>query len=200
MRKPRRLIKMTVVQSHLKRSIWSLVLLLLCGCESVLIAQGPIMIGPPPKPRQKQVMNLLEVGTAAPDWQLLGAEGKEHSLSSYRGKVVVMDFWATWCVPCAAVMPRMQKLQQKFADEGVVVFGVNAWENGDPITLMKEKRYSYELLLNGEKIADAYKVKTLPVVYIVGADGKIIYCHEGEDQKDLAAVIEKYFKQIGSAP
>jgi AhpC/TSA family. len=89
----------------------------------------------------------------------------------------------------------MQKLQQKFADKGVVVFGVNSWENGDAIALMKEKRYSYELLLHGEQIADAYKVTTLPVVYIVGLDGKIIYCHQGEDQKDLSAVIEKYFKQ-----
>ena len=184
----------------MKRFIWCLILLVLCGSESVLIAQGPIMIGPPPKPKQKQVMNLLEVGTAAPDWQLMGAEGKEHSLSSYRGKVVVMDFWATWCVPCTAVMPRIQKLHQKFADKGVVVFGVNAWENSDAVALMKEKRYSYELLLNGEKIADAYKVKTLPAVYIVGSDGKIIYCHEGEDQKDLAGVIEKYFKESRSAP
>ena len=194
------MIKMTFVQRHMKRFIGSLVLLLLCGCESVLIAQGPIMIGPPPKSRQKQVMNLLPVGTTAPDWQLMGAEGDAHSLSSYRGKVVVMDFWATWCVPCTAVMPRIQKLHQKFADKGVVVFGVNAWENGDAIALMKEKRYSYELLLHGEKIADAYKVTTLPVVYIVGPDGKIIYGHEGEDQKDLAAVIEKYFKELVSAP
>ena len=92
------------------------------------------------------------------------------------------------------------KLQQKFADKGVVVIGVNSWENGDAVALMKEKRYSYELLLNGEKIADTYKVTSLPVVYIVGSDGKIIYCHEGEDQKDLAAVIEKYFKQVVSAP
>jgi len=182
----------------MRRVIWILILLALCGSESALIAQGPIMIGPPPKPKQKQVMNLLEVGTMAPDWQLIGAEGKTHSLASYRGKVVVMDFWATWCRPCTEVMPRMQKLHQKFADKGVVVFGVNSWENGDALKLMKDKRYSYELLLNGEKITEAYKVTTLPVVYIVGADGKIIYCHEGEDQKDLAAIIEKYFKDNGS--
>ena len=183
----------------MRRFIWGLILVTLCGSESVLIAQGPIMIGPPPKHSQKQAMKLLEVGTTAPDWQLNGPEGQTHSLSSYRGKVVVMDFWATWCGPCTAVMPRMQKLQQKFADKGVVVFGVNSWENGDAIALMKSKRYSYELLLHGEQIADAYKVTTLPVVYIVGLDGKIIYCHEGEDQKDLSAVIEKYFKANGTA-
>ena len=182
----------------MRRFIWILILLALCGSESALIAQGPIMIPPPTKSRPKQAMNLLPVGTMAPDWQLIGAEGKAHSLSSYRGKVVVMDFWATWCRPCTAVMPRMQKLHQKFADKGVVVFGINSWENGDAMALMKEKRYSYELLLNGERITEAYKVTTLPVVYIVGPDGKIIYCHEGEDQKDLAAVVEKYFKEKGT--
>ena len=181
----------------MRRFIWTVIFLALCGSESVLIAQGPIMIGPPPKPKPKQVMNLLQVGTMAPDWQLIGAEGKTHSLSSYRGKVVVMDFWATWCGPCKTVMPRIQKLHQKLGDKGVVVFGVNSWENGDALTLMKEKGYTYELLLNGEKITETYKVTTLPVVYIVGSDGKIIYCHEGEDQKDLSAVIEKYLKENG---
>src|SRR5215813_2707656 len=122
----------------MRRFIWTLILpailLALCGSESAVIAQGPIIVGPPPpKARPKQVMNLLPVGTTAPDWQLSGAQGQTYSLSSYRGKVVVMDFWATWCQPCTAVMPRMQKLQQKFADKGVVVFGINSWENGDAI-------------------------------------------------------------------
>jgi peroxiredoxin len=175
-----------------------MIFLVLCGSESVFVAQGPIILGPRPKPRKEQVMKLLEVGETAPDWQLTGADGEAHSLSSYRGQVVVMDFWATWCLPCAKVMPRMQKLHEKFSNRAVVVFGVNAWENGDAVALMKEKRYSYELLLNGERIAEAYRVTTLPVVYIVGLDGKIIYCHEGEDHKDLSAVIEKHFKVNGT--
>lgn len=175
----------------------ALILLALCGSERMFIAQGPIIPGPGPKPRREEVMNLLKVGETAPDWQLTDAEGKEHSLSTYRGKVVVMDFWATWCLPCSTVMPRMQKLHEKFADKGVVVVGINSWENGDAVALMKAKRYSYELLLNGERIAQAYKVTTLPVVYIVGLDGKIIYCHEGANHKDLLSVIEKYFKANG---
>ena len=184
--------------NDMRQFIWIVILLALCGAKSAVIAQSPtINIGPRSKPKQKQVMNLLPVGVTAPDWQLLGAKGNTHTLSSYRGKVVVMDFWATWCQPCTTVMPRMQKLQQKFVDKGVVVFGVNSWENGDASAFMKEKRYTYELLLNGEKIAEAYKVTTLPVVYIVGLDGEIIYCHEGEDQNDLAKVIEEYLKQKG---
>lgn len=178
----------------MKRFTWVTIFLVLCGYESVLVAQGPIIPDPRPKPRQEQVMKLLEVGETAPDWQLTGAEGQAHSLSSYRGQVVVMDFWATWCLPCAKVMPRMQKLHEKFSNGGVVVFGINSWENGDATALMTKKGYRYGLLLNGEQIAESYKVTTLPVVYIVGVDGKIIYCHEGEDHKDLSAMIEKHLK------
>lgn len=182
----------------MRRFFCILIFLVLCGSESVFVAQGPIIPGPSPKPRQKKVMKLLDVGETAPDWQLTDAGGQAHSLSSYRGQVVVMDFWATWCLPCAKVMPRMQKLHEKLSNRGVVVFGINSWENGDAVALMTTKGYSYGLLLKGEKIAEAYKVTTLPVVYIVGLDGKIIYCHEGEDDKDLSKVIEKYFKVNGT--
>jgi peroxiredoxin len=170
------------------------IFLVVCGSESGFVAYGQMIPGPIPQPRPRQAMKLLKVGETAPDWQLTSAEGQAHSLSSYRGRVVVMDFWATWCLPCATVMPRMQKLQEKFANKGVVVFGINSWENGDPRAFMTKQGYSYGLLLNGERIAESYKVTTLPVVYIVGLDGKIIYCHEGEDHKDLSAVIEKHLK------
>jgi len=183
----------------MKKFYCILIFLAVCGSESVFVAHGQMIPGPMPQPRPKQVMKLLKVGETAPDWQLTSAEGQAHSLSSYRGRVVVMDFWATWCLPCATVMPRMQKLQEKFADKGVVVFGINSWENGDAAALMTRKGYSYGLLLNGERITEVYKVTTLPVVYIVGLDGKIIYCHEGEDHKDLSAVIEKHLKANGTA-
>jgi thiol-disulfide isomerase/thioredoxin len=160
----------------------------------IAVGQGPIIMAPPPKSSHKQEMKLLPVGDTAPDWQLTDSEGKTHSLAEYRGKVVVMDFWATWCGPCKDVMTRMQKLHEKYKDQGVVVFGVNSWEKKDPVELMKQKRYNYGLLLKGEDIAAAYKVTSLPAVYMIGADGKIIYCHEGVDDKNLASLIEKYLK------
>jgi len=181
-----------------KRLGISLVFLGLCGICSICpiaVAQGPIIIAPTAKSSSHaQDMKLLPVGQSAPDWQLTDAEGKVHSLSEYRGKVVVMDFWATWCGSCAEVMPRMQKLHEKFADQGVLVFGINSWEKGDPVALMKRKHLSYELLLKGEQISEAYRVTILPVIYIIGDDGTIIYCHEGRDDKNLASLIEKYLK------
>jgi len=178
----------------LKRIVIALIIMGVHGFCQIAVAQGPIIMAPAPKSAPKQEMKLLPVGDTAPDWQLTDSEGKTHSLAEYRGKVVVMDFWATWCGPCKEVMPRMQKLYEKFKDQGVVVFGVNSWEKKDPVELMKQKRYGYGLLLKGEEIAEAYKVTSLPAVYMIGTDGRIIYCHEGPDDKNLASLIEKYLK------
>jgi thiol-disulfide isomerase/thioredoxin len=160
----------------------------------VLFVLGPGIPAQDAKPARDHKMKLLAVGESAPDWQLADVEGKTHSLAEYRGKVVVLDFWATWCGPCAEVMPRMQRLHEKYKEKGVVVLGVNSWERSDPVALMTKRRYSYGLLLKGEGIAESYNVMSLPVVYIIGVDGKVIYCHEGVDDKNLSSLIEKYFK------
>lgn len=127
----------------------------------------------------KEKTKLLAVGASAPDWELADADGKLQTLAQYRGKIVVLDFWATWCGPCTEIMPQMQKLHEKYKDRGVAVFGVSSWEKNDPGLLMKEKHYTYGLLLKGEDIADRYGVDTLPAVYIIGADGRVVYRHQG---------------------
>ena len=172
-----------------------LIIVAIIGFVPIVVAQGPIIVGPAPKASHKKSVKLLPVGEAAPNWQLMDAEGKTHSLSDYRGKIVVMEFWATWCGPCAQVMPRLQKLHEKYRDRGVVVFGVNSFEHDNPVAMMKQKHYGYGLLLKGEEIAAAYKVASLPVVYIIGADGRVVYCHEGVDYKNLASLIEKYLRE-----
>ena len=141
---------------------------------------------------------LLAVGDPAPDWTLRDAEGRAHSLSEYRGRVVVLDFWATWCALCSKVMPRMEKLHRKYRAQGVIVFGVSSFETGDPTAVMKKKKYTYGLLLKGEEIAPAYGVETLPVVCVIGPDGLVVYSHAGPDHKDLDAVIEKQLKGQGT--
>jgi thiol-disulfide isomerase/thioredoxin len=141
---------------------------------------------------------LLSVGETAPDWKLTDARGRAHTLSEYRGRVVVLDFWATWCGPCARVMPRLEKLHRKYREQGLVVFGVNSFETGDPVAMMKKKNYTYGLLLKGEEMAPAYRVESLPVVYVIGADGRILYAHAGPDHKDLPDLIEKHLAARGT--
>ena len=141
---------------------------------------------------------LLAVGDPAPDWTLRDAEGRAHSLSEYRGRVVVLDFWATWCALCSKVMPRMEKLHRKYGGQGVIVLGVSSFETGDPAAVMKKKKCTYGLLLKGEEIAPAYGVETLPAVCVIGPDGRVVYSHAGADHKNLDAVVEKLVKGQGT--
>src|SRR5215216_2507820 len=94
------------------------------------------------KEKEKEETALLAVGDAAPDWKLTDPRGRAHTLAEYRGKVVVLDFWATWCGPCTRVMPRLEKLHRKYGAQGLVVFGINSFETGDPAAMMKKKGYT----------------------------------------------------------
>jgi thiol-disulfide isomerase/thioredoxin len=140
--------------------------------------------------------DLLGLGTPAPDWKLIDPSGNVHSLSDYRGKIVVLDFWATWCGPCIRAMPGLQKAYQDYKDRGVVVFGVNAWEESNAVEFMKRSGYTYGLLLNGEQAAAAYRVSTLPTLYVINVDGTIIHRLSGIDD-NLGMLIERYLKDQG---
>jgi thiol-disulfide isomerase/thioredoxin len=127
------------------------------------------------------VVSGVPVGEIAPDWELTDTEGKTHKLSDYRGKIVIMDFWATWCPPCREAMPGVQKLHDKYKDRGVMVFGMNSWESGDPAGYMKEKGFTYTTLLKADGVAQAYQVSGIPTFYVVGPDGKVIFSFIGFD-------------------
>jgi thiol-disulfide isomerase/thioredoxin len=134
-------------------------------------------------PVERNVSGLLPVGSDAPDWSLQTPSGEEVSLRSLRGKVVLIDFWATWCGPCKRAMPGIQKLHEHYAGKPVAIIGINCWEReGDPVAYMKEKSFTYGLLLEGDKVAEAYHVTGIPTFYVIGADGKIVYRVSGFDE------------------
>jgi thiol-disulfide isomerase/thioredoxin len=139
----------------------------------------------------------LPINSIAPEWKLFDENNREHSLQNYRGKIVIMDFWATWCGPCIRAMPDLQKLHDKFKSRGVEVFGVNAWEESNAAAYMKQRGFTYNLLLKGEEIGKLYNVSTLPSMYIIGIDGKIIY-HATGLPKDVESFLEDYLKRVDS--
>jgi thiol-disulfide isomerase/thioredoxin/chitodextrinase len=142
---------------------------------------------------QPERPKLLAVGTQAPDWTLQTPGGESVSLNQLKGSVVVMDFWATWCGPCKAAMPHVQKLHEEFKGKGVKIFGVNTWErDGDPVKYMKDNNYTYGLLLEGDDVATAYKVSGIPTFYVIDRDGKIAYIGVGAGSPDaLETAIKK---------
>jgi len=142
---------------------------------------------------------LLAVGRPAPDWELKTPDGKSVSLSGLRGKVVLMDFWATWCGPCKMAMPGVQKVHEHFKGQPVRVFGIDVWErkNADPAAYMRSKKYTYGLLLGGDKVADEYRVSGIPTFYVIDPKGRIAYAASGfvpNREKELIHIIERTLK------
>ena len=151
------------------------------------------------EPRRK---GLLPAGTLAPEWRLPDAQGREHSLSDYKGKLVLLDFWGTWCVPCRVTMPGIQSIHERFRNRGVAVLGVAVGgdEAGDPAAYMRAHRFTYGLLLKGDEVAAQYNIMVLPGLYLIGDDGRIIHAEYGyrEGAKDeLTRMIDGYLKARG---
>lgn len=121
------------------------------------------------------------MGDAAPDFNLTSLDGNQVSLASLKGEVVLLDFGATWCRPCKAAMPTIQKLHEAYKDKGVVILGVNTWEkNADAAKdYMARNKFTYGRLLNGDDLAKAYGVTGIPTLVIIGKDGKVAMADMG---------------------
>lgn len=151
--------------------------------------------------KSENAKKLLPVGTMAPEWTLKDSRGEPHTLSEYRGKVIVMDFWAVWCAPCHTALPWLQKVHNELSKRGVVVLGISTGEHGgDPVQLMEDRKYTYRLLLNGEAISKSYGVGAMPTFYMIGVDSRIIYSGIGVDaalEQRRRTLLEDYLKQQG---
>lgn len=123
----------------------------------------------------------LRVGAVAPPFKLTDFEGKERTLEEFKGKVLVLDFWGTWCPPCRMAMPAVQTVHEKYKDRGVVVLGMNFEQNpkADPEKFKKEKGYTYPSLTKAQTVSGAYKVPGWPTFYVIGRDGKVVWAGVG---------------------
>ena len=144
-------------------------------------------------------------GTQASNFTLQDLSGKEVSLSSYKGKPLVVDFWATWCGPCQIEIPWLEKLQDQYASQGLTIIGISAddLDKDDPAKLFTEKReisdfatkmhINYPVLLDADAIADSYGgVDSLPTTFFIDRTGKIVASTVGLASRDeLQADIQK---------
>ncbi|MBD1401702.1 TlpA disulfide reductase family protein [Pelovirga terrestris] len=135
-------------------------LLLLSGCPG----------GPPP--------SSVVIGEPAPEFTLLTMEGERVSLSDFRGQVVVLNFWATWCPPCREEKPTMEQLYQQKKNDGLVILAVNVEENPHQVVsqYLLQHSYSFPILLDGIKaeVQGLYGVFRYPESYIIDRDGIVV--------------------------
>ena len=126
----------------------------------------------------------LAVGDIAPDFELETAEGETVRLSDYRGKRVLVNFWATWCPPCRAEIPDMQKL---YDNEDVVILAVNMGETPDKVTeFVKEFEMTFPVPMDAEsEVTGIYQVQAYPTSYMIDSNGRIQFMRLGAMNYDL---------------
>ena len=117
-----------------------------------------------------------------PPLELVDLDGKRHRLADYRGSAVVINFWATWCVPCRDEMPSLERLRASVDGKRVVILAVNLAEPDSRVRkFLDAMPVRFPILMDREAaVAKAWQAKLLPATFVVGPDGVIRYRHLGE--------------------
>jgi len=124
-----------------------------------------------------QTLQSLTKPFTAPDFTLLGDDGKTHRLSDYRGKVVVLNFWATWCPPCRYEMPSMERAHKKVQGENIVLLAVNVGESEDKVfEFTGQYPVTFQLLLDTDgAVIKKYPVIGLPTTFVIDPRGVVTH-------------------------
>ena len=107
---------------------------------------------------------------------LTSLDGIEISLEDYRGKIVLLNFWATWCLPCLVEMPSMEKLYNEFKDKGFTILAIDMQEDADSVKVFSEKlKLNFPILLDSDgSVGQFYGVRSIPTTYLVDREGYLI--------------------------
>jgi len=159
-----------------------------------------------PLPELSHELTRLPTPIDAPAFQLEDMDGEKYSLESYRGKVVILNFWATWCPPCRREIPSMEALRQAFKDEAFAILAINEWETEDHVfafmgQLPVEPGFPILFDLDSE-VAQSFGVKGLPTTLLLDTQGKIVYRAVGGrdfDHPEVKKIIRELLPDAGRA-
>lgn len=161
---------------------------LLCGLAAVLLLAAPA--------------SALGPGETPPAIDASDQAGKKVELAALKGKVVLVDFWASWCGPCKQEMPVLETLHKKYGEQGLVVIGVNIDNNPKKMNkFLAGTPVSFRIVHDRKlAVASKYEPGTMPTSYFIGRDGKVRYVHEGFQKKDAGELEERVVELLAEEP
>ena len=147
------------------------------GALALFIAQGALAVG---------------LKDNAPDFTLKSLEGSNLRLEEYRGQVVLINFWASWCGPCRQEMPLLDRLHHRYEDTGFAVLGVNVEGEAAPAQEIVDKtNVTFPILIDdGQKVSEMYNLQAMPSTVVIDRDGVVRYIHLGYKPGDEAKYVE----------
>lgn len=152
---------------------------IICQLTMLMAIMGVLLVGRAAVATERlfDAMGMAKVsGKAAPDFTLPRVDGQPISLQEHRGKVVFLNFWATWCIPCREEMPALEQLHQKYQSKGLAVVAINLKESAEQVKEFFQKHtLSFPALLdhNGTVFRE-YLVAGMPTTYLIDRDGQIL--------------------------
>lgn len=149
-----------------------------------------------PLAEKRPARAILKPGYPAPDFAFVDLEGNHRRLADYRGKVVLLDFWGTWCGPCVAAVPQLVAVHEKYHAKGFEIIGIAALDPPEKLkAFTAEKRMNWPQTTEGDKgpIATLYRITGWPSYFLIGADGNIIIAAPDGGEIDIAGELAKLF-------
>lgn len=147
--------------------------LLLCTCLS-----RPHLL----RPAELSPDTPMTTHPLAPELSVTDLQGQRLDLAAYRGKVVLLDFWATWCAPCRAEIPRLVDLQKRYQNKGMQIIGISLDDQTDPVrAFYKRFKMNYRVAMGDADLAERYGgILGLPVCFLIDCDGRIHARYDGQ--------------------
>ena len=141
----------------------------------------------------------VEIGSPAPSWKLTDMAGKPISSADFKGKVVVVDFWATWCPPCVGEIPGYVELQKKYGDQGLVFVGLSVDQAGPDVVnkFIADHHVNYDIALADDKTASAFGgFEAIPTTFVIDRTGHIANMKTGAmPAAEFEALLQPLLKQ-----
>ena len=162
------------------RRLWSLALL------SFLLGLVP-----------SQLYALPRAGQPAPNFKTVSSSGQMISQENYRGYVLIVDFFATWCLPCRASIPHLVELKRKYGKQGLQILGLDADDEGDRAinAFAEELRVNYPLAVAGDRIQLDFGIRSVPILFVIDKKGVLVDSYRGFND-EIGRSLEQTVKRL----